>query len=216
LLRPGGRPVGPQEWYDKLAPLVVDARRRLQGARPAKLALRTGCAREPDGAFRLAFFWRDYLVRPPDFTLHRADTGEEPSSFVQALILTYLLTADGTTPSSRWIAFRELPSGMFYARAFRGYAEDLLVRELGEGGLESFCRGAEALGGELVEIGDAGYAFTVLPRVHLAAVYWVGDEDLPSRASILFEDTAPRYLPTDGLAILGGRLASAIVEAGRG
>jgi hypothetical protein len=44
-------------------------------------------------------------------------------------------------------------------------------------------------------------------------VYWPGDEDLPSQASILFEDSASHYMTTDGLAILGSHLVDAIVKA---
>jgi hypothetical protein len=101
---------------------------------------------------------------------------------------------------------------MFYAQAFRGYAELRLVRELGEGGVDAFRRGAEAVGGEPIEVGNAGYSFQVLPRVRLAAVYWLGDEDFPSQTSILFEDTAPHYMSTDGLAVLGSHLVNAIVK----
>ena len=132
---------------------------------------------------------------------------------IQSLILTYLVTADGTPPSGRWVAYRDLPGGMFYARAFRGYAENRLVRELGEGEVRAFCRGAERLGGGPIEIGSAGYAFQILPRIHLAVVYWLGDEELSAQASILFEDTASHYMPTDGLAILGSHLTDAIARA---
>lgn len=215
MLRPGGHPEGLQEWYDKLAPQVAQAREQLRQISPGRLALRAGCLQEPDGALRLTFLWRDYRILLPDFAIVRADTGEEPSSFVQALLLAYLITADGTTPSSRWVAYRDLPDGMFYAQAFRGYAEDRLARELGTEGLAAFRRGAERLGGQPLEIGDAGYTFAVLPHLHLAAVYWQGDEDFPSRVSILFEDSAPHYMSTDGLAILGSQLASSIVKAGR-
>ncbi|MGD1995614.1 MAG: DUF3786 domain-containing protein [Anaerolineae bacterium] len=207
---------GLKKWYDKLAPLLVSAREELREVKPAKLVLRSGCTQESDGAFRLTFFWRDYLIHPPTFAVERADAGEEPSSFLQALILTYLVTADGTTPSKRWVAFHDLPDGMFYAQAFRGYAEERLVRELGRDGLDAFRRGAEKLNGEALEIGGAGYSFRVLPRVRLAAVYWLGDEDFPSRASILFEDTAPHYMPVDGLAILGSHLVSALLRAEQG
>ncbi len=215
MLRPGGDPAGLKEWYDKLAPLVTSARERLREIPAHKLVLRSGCSQEDDGAYRLTFYWREYRICPPDYIVRRVDQDAAVPSFTQALILTYLITADGTTPSARWVAFRELPDGMFYAQAFRGYAESRLVRELGADGLTAFDRGAEALGGKPLPLGDGGYAFQVLPRVHLATVYWAGDSDFPSNASILFEDSATHYMPTDGLAILGSHLVNAIVKASR-
>lgn len=215
MLRPGGYPPKLQEWHDKLAPLVAEARQQLREMNVSKLVMRSGCTQDSDGVLRLALLWRDYQVHVPDFVIRRADTGEEPSSFQQALILSYMVTANGTTPSSRWVAFRDLPNGMFYAQAFRGYAENRLMRELGAEGLEAFRRGAEELADDPIQVGDAGYAFTVLPRIHLAAVYWLGDEDFASRTSILFEDTASHYMSTDGLAILGSHLTNAILKAAR-
>jgi hypothetical protein len=153
------------------------------------------------------------VICPPDFTFFRAGDRQEPSEFVQALLLTYLITADGTAPSGRWIAYRDLPGGMFYAQAFRGYAENRLIRDLGAGGLERFCQAAERLGGKPLDLGNAAYAFEALPRIHLAVVYWLGDEDFPSQASILFEDTACHYMTTDGLAVLGSHLVGKILEA---
>jgi hypothetical protein len=216
MLRPGAQPTQIQKWYDRLAALVADRREQLRAVDPARLALRSGCSRDADGALRLVFLWQAYRVRLPDVSIRQVDTGAEPSDFTQALILAYLATADGTLPSGCWIAYRDLPDGMFYAQAFRGYAENRLVRDLGDGGLEAFRRGAKRLDGQPLAIGNAGYAFQALPRVQLAAVYWLGDEDFPSQASVLFEDTAPHYMSTDGLAVLGSHLVSAIVrEAGR-
>ena len=204
-----------QQWFDRLAPVVEEARARLRRLKPGKLAMYSGCEEDEDGNFRLTFFWQEYVISGDDFTVRRADTGDEPSSFTQSLILTYLATADGTTPSSRWVGFRELPDGLFYVQAFQGYTGGRLVRELGDG-IETFRRAAGALGGEPLEIGDAGYVFTVLPRVHLGLVYWEGDEEFPSQARVLFEDTAARYMPTDGLAILGSQLVGRMLKAARG
>ena len=201
-----------QQWLDRLAPLVAQAQATLREVRPEKLALYSGGTLDADGNLRLALFWQEYVVAGPDFTVRRADTDQEVSSFIQCLILTYLVTADGTTPSGRWVSFRELPDGLFYAQAFQGYSGDRLVRELA-GGLVAFCRAAKALGGRSLGIGDAGYAFDVLPRIHLAVVYWQGDEEFPSQAQVLFEDTAAHYLPTDGLAILGSQLVGHLLRA---
>jgi hypothetical protein len=207
-----------QEWYDKLAPIIEEAQATLRKVKPGKLVLRSGCRQDGDGNFRLDFFWRGYVVSGDDFSVLRADTGEETPSFIQSIILTYLATADGTTPSSRWIGFRDLPDGMFYVQAFEGYSGGRLVRELAgfgasSGGIEAFRRAAESLEGEPLALGNAGYVFTALPRVHLALVYWEGDEEFPSQARVLFEDTAAHYLPTDGLAILGSQLVGKILKA---
>jgi hypothetical protein len=204
-----------KEWIDRLAPVVAASKDALRLRKPSKLVMYSGCEQDADGNFRLSFFWQQYVASARVFTIRRVKDGKVPSSFIQSLILTYLASANGTTPSGRWIGFRELPDGMFYAQAFRGYSGTRLVRQL-TGGIEEFCRAAEALDGQpIAQIGDAGYAFTVLPRVQIAVVYWQGDEDLPSQARVLFEDTAAHYMPTDGLAILGSHLVGYLLKAAR-
>jgi hypothetical protein len=205
-----------QDWLTRLVPLAQAARRTLASVSAEKLAMRTGCGRDVDGNFRLALFDEEYIVAPDTFAVTRSATGEDPSPFTQSLILTYLVTADGTTPSGRWVGFRELPNGMFYVRAFQGYSGERLIRELGC--LESEVAGvlreaAVSLGGRPLAMGDVGFAFSVLPRVRLAVVYWEGDEEFPSQATVLFEDTAASYMPTDGLAILGSQLVGRLLEA---
>jgi len=64
-----------QEWYDKLAPVVREAREKLRQVEPGKLALRSGCERDADGNFRLTFLWREYVVSGTDFTVRWADSG---------------------------------------------------------------------------------------------------------------------------------------------
>ena len=214
MLRNGGHPTGLQKWYERLMPLVERARDRLSLVEPPQLVQRSGCTLAPDNTYHLLFFWQEYAISRPDFAVRYADTGQETTSFVQALLLTYLDSADGTPPSGRWIAYRELPNGMFYANAFRGYAENQLVRDLGaQGGLDAFRRAAGQLEGQAIDIGDGGYAFQVLPRIRLAVAYWDGDEDFGAQASILFEDSASHYMSTDGLAVLGTHLTEAIVRA---
>jgi len=207
-----------EEWYDRLALVAEEMRAKLRGVEPGKLALRSGCERDEGGNYRLTFLWREYTVSADDLTVRQTGSEGQVPSFFQSLILTYLATANGTTPSGRWISYRELPDGMFYAQAFQGYSGNRLLREL-EGGIKAFRRAAEALGGEPLEIGDAGYAFAVLPRIHLAVVYWEGDEEFPtqfpSQAQVLFEDTAANYMSTDGLAVLGSQVVGKILKAAR-
>lgn len=138
--------------------------------------------------------------------------GDEPCpEELQALFLDYLRAADGTPISGKWLSFRELPQGQFYFRAFQGYAERPLVEAVGND-ITGIREAAERLGGQNIAYGDCGYAFDVLPRVRLAVVHWLGDEEFPPNASVLFDASAERYLPVDGLANLGRMLTSRLVK----
>ena len=214
MLRSNGRNAQLQKWYERLASLVSSTQKGLSEMDPARVARRSGCTLDAAGSLRLTFFRQPYTVRPPDYAIQHGE--ETPTTFTQSLILTYLATADGTPSSGRWISYYDLPGGQFYAQAFRGYAENRLVRELGREGVAAFRRAADRLEGAPIDVGGASYAFRILPRLRLAAVYWPGDEDLSSQASILFEDSAPHYMSTDGLAILGSHLVGAILNEARG
>ena len=135
------------------------------------------------------------------------------NSFFQALLLTYLLTADGAPTAGRWMSFRELPDGGFYHQAFQGYTGDRLVKKW-QLDLEGFATACRSLGGSPVDLGSAGFSLEVLPQVKLAVVYWLGDEDFPSKASMLFDANAHFYMVIDGLAILGSRLVDRILARG--
>jgi hypothetical protein len=203
-----------QPQIDKLAPVVKDAQAKLREIDPGVIADRSGAEIDRAGNLRVAFLRREYVIDQAEWAITRADDGATPPSILQSLILMYLYTSDGTPPGDRWIGFRELPNGLFYAQAFQGYTGTALVRDL-NGDVAAFKRASEKLQGAAVAIGDAGYAFQVLPRLKLAVIMWAGDDEFPAQAQVLFEETAPHYLITDGLAIVGSLLIGQIVKAAR-
>jgi hypothetical protein len=112
------------------------------------------------------------------------------------------------------MGFRELQNGLFYAQAFQGYSGDELVRQL-NGNITALQQAGEKLQGAPLSIGEAGYAFQVLPRLKLAVVMWAGDDEFSSQAQVLFQESAPHYLVTEGLAIVGSLLIGQIVKAAK-
>lgn len=194
-----------------LAPKIAQAREALAGVSLAELARRSG-GRVEGGSLLIPFFGTPYRVSWPELRV-LSPNGEECSEEMTALLLDYLTHGDGTPPQGRWIGFRELPHGNFYFRAFQGYTGNILVRELD---FESFKRAAEKLGGSPIAFGDAAYAFSALPLIPLAVVWWAGDEEFPDRAAVLFDATAGQYLPTEGLAILGRILCKKLIRAKEG
>lgn len=128
----------------------------------------------------------------------------------QALLLYYLVTADGAPLTGRWVSFADLPDGRTYNAAFQGYSGDKIVKSFGLD-LDGFKSACLKAGGKPVEVGSVSFAFQALPRVPLMLTYWLGDEDFPSSCKILFDESASHYLPIDACAILGGMLTRTVI-----
>jgi len=199
---------------DKLAPVVKEAQAKLCAIDRAVIADRSGATVNRDGNLRVEFLRCGYVIDHTEWTVRRAEDEAAPSALMQSLLLTYLCTSDGTLPVDRWLGFRELPNGLFYAQAFQGYTGAELVRDL-NGAVAVFKQAGEKLQGAPLAIGDAGYVFQVLPHLKLAVVMWAGDDEFPSQAQVLFQESAPHYLVTEALAIVGSLLIGQIVKAAK-
>ena len=201
-----------EEWRESLQPRIEAARAELSRCNPDELVRRGGLTRNEDG-FELSLLGQTIFLHWPSLVATAPD-GKPCPEEVQIMLLDYLIRGDATKPCGRWIGFQELPDGSFYRHAFQGYSGDQLVRDLA-GDLASFRRAAERLGGDRLEMGDAGYGFRALPHIPLAVVWWAGDEEFPANATVLFDASADRYLPTDGLAILGRMLCRTLAKLGK-
>ncbi len=174
-------------------------------------ALCGGTLQEP--GILLSYWDREILIAWPEITAIEIESKEASSTFDTAMLLYYLTCADGAPMADKWIGFRELPDGGFYHQAFQGYSGDKVAREFGEDP-DRYADASRALGGNaLPALAPHAFSFSPLPMIRLACALWPGDEDFPSKASILFDTTASHYLPTDGLALLGSGLARRLIQA---
>jgi len=201
-----------EERADPLAERVSELHAELRETDPRLLAARTGATfSEGQSAFRLPVWENEVLVSHPAFTARDAASGQPVNAFVRALLAYYFVTADGTPPAGRWIAFSELPDGIFYAQAFQSYTGRKLVRRFGND-VGAFSRAAEKCGGEPIALGDAAYVFQALPRVVLATVSWQGDADFAPSYRLLFDAAVHHYLTTDACAVLGSALTRRLLR----
>ena len=206
-------PTGPDP--DRFTRRNAELAAQISAAEPECLASVTGATLLPDGRFALALWGREVELTPPAYHAHWAATGKPVGMMDQALLLYYLATADGTALTGRWISFGELPDGRFYNQAFQGYTGHELVRTFGND-LTAFTTAAERTGGQPQSLGQASFAYQPLPRVPVMVVYWLGDEDFPASAQVLFDASASHYLPTDAYAILGSGLTRRLINAREG
>ena len=205
--------MSPKTWSDTLIPLLGEMRAGLGKQDMMTVASLTGATLHGPNSLYLRLWDDEWLISFPDASIHGL-AGQACSPDKEVMLLHYLTHGDGTTPANRWIAFRDLPSGMFYAQAFQGYSGNRLAHFF-VNNIEGFERAAAQQGGVRVEGGDAMFSFAPLPRIALAAQYWRGDEEFAARAFVLFDAAAGHYLTTDGLAVLGSQLASRLIKSPR-
>ncbi len=148
----------------------------------------------------LPFINEEYRVEHPSGIVTTSD--DSPASqYLTIIILHYLVTADGTSLTGRWIAYRHLPGGDIYNEPFKKRAIYPFLKTFGENS-EQFRKAAAAIGGFEVSMSGISMVIPVLPRVPICFVLWPGDEEIQSSANILFDEAAASYLPTEDYAHL--------------
>lgn len=202
-----------RSWEESMVRQLDSLRNQIRESVPEIIADRCDASYENE-KITLAYWGQDIGI---DWTTleARLPDGTPCSTFDTAMLLYYLRCADGALMADRWISYRELPGGAFYNQAFQGYSGDRIGDSFRDD-LQSFHAAARRLGGwQLTAMAEHAYGFQPLPRIRLAAVLWPGDEDFPTRASVLFDAASDHYMTIDGLALLGSGLASRLVRAAK-
>jgi len=218
-MKPG---IPPEPEHSQFAVRISQLLDELRAQDPGIVANRSGATyltkNSMQGEFHLPIWEQPAVLSSPGLVGRDLRTGQELSLPVQALLLYYLITADGAPLSRRWISFSELPNGKFYNLAYQGYTGKELGRAF-QDDLDGFVRVAQNIGGTLEPNnspqipGDRACSFIAFPRVSLLVAAWRGDEDFPSSFQILFDASVSHYLPTDVCAILGSMLTKRLIAA---
>lgn len=183
---------------------------------PMVIANKTGFQfrEEPSGLFlEFSLFNEKVNISFPELVVRNAFSKEDMPVSAQAMICYHILSADGSALANRWISFAELPDGLFYHKAFQNYTGDQVSNLFGND-IDLFCRSNGKLCGESLSYRDAGFRYLALPRVPMAIIYNLGDDEFPSSCKLLFDASVCHYLPTDVCAILGSMLANKIIQVG--
>ena len=83
--------------------------------------------------------------------------------------------------------FREMPWGEVYIKPFTGRCLTRSAYKFGTN-IAGFRRGSEAIGGQEMHHGDAGYEFDFIEPYKLQIFVWEGDDEFPPNAQILYSD----------------------------
>ena len=130
---------------------------------------------------------------------------------LKVLALRYLHKADCSPITGEWIAYRDLPGGMFYAATIPAAVEEPLARAFGLNRW-SLTDTAPLLNGKETEYGDESFVFHAFPRVPLMIVLHWGDDEFPPAVRFLFDRCCSHYLNTDDCKILATQTTSLLIQ----
>ncbi|MBW2127360.1 MAG: DUF3786 domain-containing protein [Deltaproteobacteria bacterium] len=101
-------------------------------------------------------------------------------------------------------AFKDLPNSMPYQAAFAATAlakqRDLIIRHFDGHDASPDLRG------------DISFVIYPLPKIALAYICYLPDEEFPASATCLFSSNALSFMPLDGLADVAEYTSKAIIE----
>jgi hypothetical protein len=205
----------PQKYLEQKQNLMLqrldELRNELAIVDPDLLALNTGASFDRDQrVFSFEMMGKTVHLSFPGFQAHYPGVQKGLSTLNLALLLYYFFTADGTRISKDWIAFNQLPDGAFYHQAFQGYTGQEIKKRF-EYDLEELKARALRSGGQPLDFADLAYKFQIFPRVDVALIVWLGDEELSSTFQILFNASTSHYLPTDACAIVGSTITHTLL-----
>ncbi len=197
---------------ENLEQALAKARREIKLLDPTWVASRSGAVYDfPTVSFSVPFFGEVYRVEYSKGSVLRREDGSQAGSREALIILHYLIQADGTPLKGEWVAYRDLPGARYHEPAFVAEVERPLSLGL-TGRLESLRFWASTNADPVDITGDIAFKLFVLPRVPLLIIFNEQDEEFAASARVLFDISAPNYLPTEDLSILAELATAHLLE----
>lgn len=156
----------------------------------------------------------EYTVNLADKQIYPTPGSSEPNPAgysEQLCLLAYLINAKDLPLADKLVKAESFPDGQFFFRGHHALPVEKLAKRFGQEP-KLLYQAANKFNAEQCEFGDASIKLNALPQVPLTIVIWGGDEEFPSRASILFDQTASEQMPLDALGVAANLAVKAIIK----
>lgn len=149
----------------------------------------------------LRFFLEPYQISFPQIEFY-SPSKKTVSLVTRILLLHYLIRADGSPLTGKWVGYKDIPGGLLYASVFARRVTDPLARKFGRSA-KGFKEMGIPLGGEPAGVGDASFTLKAFPFIPMQYVLWEGDDEFPPSAQLLFDASVDHYLSLEDIVVLG-------------
>ncbi|UWG97677.1 DUF3786 domain-containing protein [Dehalobacter sp. DCM] len=180
-------------------------RAKLKDCDPVHISRKAGVDYDQEKQeFRVFLMGKLFIVSFPAGDIMDSNYTEFNNYPVKALILRYLINAQGTPPTGRDITYRDISGGQVYYRNFTGRCIMRLARMYGRD-FPSFEKVMTSLNvdAKRTEHGDISFRFRFVNNIYVTFILWRGDDEFPATANILFDANVGDYFDAEDLAVVG-------------
>jgi hypothetical protein len=166
--------------------------------------------------YTLPILNQDYLVLPYQMEIKGFIQGGRPigkdlTREFSLMVLFYLLNAKNIPLARTWISEKDLTGGEAFFRGPHALSVDLIEKKYGDNP-DGFIEAGRLLGGTPVRFGDKSIAIDVFPRIPIIYILWIGDEEFPPRAGVLFDASIESHFTLDMIWIMVNEVSSRLAE----
>lgn len=138
----------------------------------------------------------------------QVEAKEKELTMQEKILILHYLSATGSNTNSgqeKLISFKELPGGEMYLGPFTNRAIKPFLKNFASAP-EKLAIVAEKWNGKLAMYGDKSISLKVLPFITVCYILWLGDEEFPANATILFNHNIVDFISTEDVAVLASQL----------
>jgi len=187
--------------------------KRFRARNPVEIAECAGAEFDRDHSIiTLSSFGQAITVGYPQGEVRFAGTDLLPIWEWRLITLNYLGRADNAALTGRLITYRETEHGQVFYPAFYNSCILPLIARLSTEEPAKIKNACRDLGAIVTKTDHISAVFNVFPRFPVDVRIWLGDEELPGSANILFDSCANHYLHTEDIAAVGGLVARFLIS----
>ena len=151
---------------------------------------------DKNGNYNIKIWDWHYVINPIDATIGVTGAAEQPHEYLDLFCIYYLLNQSDTSLCGEWISEKDLPGGPTFFRGPHLVPTQRISNRFTDD-LQLFSSRCEQLGGTRLDMADISYCFDITPDIPVSVLYWVGDEDFPAEAKLLYDRSISERLSID-------------------
>ncbi len=172
--------------------------RELSSASPESLCRNGRCIYDHDTQqYALNIWGEQYLIDLNKERIYHPKTqNPSPHEYLDLFAMYYLLRGKDIAVRGEWVSEKDLPGGPTFFRGPHLIPTDLISKCFDNDPARFKIR-CSRLGGFPMAMADAAYQFSITADIPVVVLYWIGDEDFPAEAKILYDKSIAEQLSLD-------------------